>query len=29
MKTARKMFDVQEVVDDPDKEVYSREKLFL
>ncbi|KAG9190726.1 protein N-lysine methyltransferase METTL21A [Alternaria panax] len=29
MKTARKMFDVQEVDDDPDKEVYSREKLFL
>ncbi|KAI4630563.1 hypothetical protein J4E80_001501 [Alternaria sp. BMP 0032] len=29
MKTARKMFHVQEVDDDPDKEVYSREKLFL
>ncbi|EMD97817.1 hypothetical protein COCC4DRAFT_173875 [Bipolaris maydis ATCC 48331] len=29
MKTARKMFDVQEVDDDPDKDVYSREKLFL
>lgn len=29
MKTARKMFNVQEVEDDPDKEVYSREKLFL
>lgn len=29
MKTARKMFNVEEVVDDPDKEVYSREKLFL
>jgi hypothetical protein len=29
MKAARKMFDVQEVDDDPDKEVYSREKLFL
>ncbi|KAJ4365170.1 Protein-lysine N-methyltransferase efm6 [Neocucurbitaria cava] len=29
MKTARKMFEVQEVDDDPDKEVYSREKLFL
>ena len=29
MKTARKMFNVQEVEDDPEKEVYSREKLFL
>ncbi|RMZ69467.1 hypothetical protein GMOD_00006282 [Pyrenophora seminiperda CCB06] len=29
MKTARKMFDVNEVDDDLDKEVYSREKLFL
>ncbi|KAH7401607.1 putative methyltransferase-domain-containing protein [Pyrenochaeta sp. MPI-SDFR-AT-0127] len=29
MKSARKMFDVQEVNDDPDNEVYSREKLFL
>lgn len=29
MKTAKKMFEVQEVVDDPDKEIYSREKLFL
>jgi predicted nicotinamide N-methyase len=29
MKRARKMFDVQEVDDDPGKEVYSREKLFL
>ncbi|KAF1839192.1 hypothetical protein BDW02DRAFT_575670 [Decorospora gaudefroyi] len=29
MKKARKMFDVQVVDDDPDKEVYSREKLFL
>ncbi|EOA85813.1 uncharacterized protein SETTUDRAFT_151867 [Exserohilum turcica Et28A] len=29
MKTARKMFDVQEVDDDPDKQIYSREKLFL
>ncbi|KAI4960499.1 hypothetical protein J4E86_002121 [Alternaria arbusti] len=29
MKAARKMFHVQEVDDDPDKEVYSREKLFL
>lgn len=29
MKTAKRMFDVQEVEDDPDKPVYSREKLFL
>jgi hypothetical protein len=29
MKAARKMFDVKEVVDDPDKEVYSRENLYL
>lgn len=29
MKTARKLFDVEVVDDDPDKEVYSREKLFL
>ena len=29
MKAARKMFDVKAVEDDPDKEVYSREKLFL
>ncbi|KAF1849851.1 uncharacterized protein K460DRAFT_411659 [Cucurbitaria berberidis CBS 394.84] len=29
MKTARKLFNVQEVDDDPDREVYSREKLFL
>jgi predicted nicotinamide N-methyase len=29
VKTARKMFNVDEVDDDPDKEVYSREKLFL
>jgi hypothetical protein len=29
MKAARKMFDVREVVDDPDKEVYSRENLYL
>lgn len=29
MKSVRKMFDVQEVDDDPDREVYSREKLFL
>jgi len=29
MKTAKKQFDVQEVEDDPDKSIYSREKLFL
>jgi protein N-lysine methyltransferase METTL21A len=29
MKTAKKMFDVKEVEDDPDREVYSRESLFL
>lgn len=29
MKTARKMFKVEEVDDDPDKEVYSRENIFL
>ena len=29
MKVAKKMFDVKEVEDDPDKEVYSRQSLFL
>jgi hypothetical protein len=29
MKVARKMFDVKQVDDDPDKETYSRESLFL
>jgi hypothetical protein len=29
MKVAKKMFDVKEVEDDPDKEVYSRQRLFL
>jgi predicted nicotinamide N-methyase len=29
MKVAKKMFKVEEVQDDPDKEVYSRENLFL
>jgi hypothetical protein len=29
MKTAGKMFDVQEVDDDPDKPVWSKERLFL
>lgn len=29
MKVARKMFNVKEVDDDPDKEVYSRDNLFL
>lgn len=29
MKTAGKMFDVQEVDDDPDKEIWSKERLFL
>jgi hypothetical protein len=29
MKTAKKMFEVRQVEDDPDREVYSRENLFL
>lgn len=29
LKVARKMFDVREVDDDPDKDVWSRESLFL
>ena len=29
MKVARKLFKVEEVGDDPDKEVYSRENIFL
>ncbi|KAL5380338.1 hypothetical protein DPSP01_007912 [Paraphaeosphaeria sporulosa] len=29
MKVARKMFDVKEVEDDPDKKIYSRQSLFL
>ena len=29
MKVARKMFNVKEVEDDPDKEIWSREGLFL
>jgi hypothetical protein len=29
MKTAKKIFNVEEVEDDPDKIVYTREKLFL
>jgi hypothetical protein len=29
MKTAKRLFDVAEVDDDPDKEIWSREKLFL
>lgn len=29
MKTARKLFNVEEVDDDPDKDVWTREKLFL
>ena len=29
MKTAGKMFDVREVEDDPDKPVWSKERLFL
>lgn len=29
MKTARKVFDVKHVEDDPDKQVYERESLFL
>lgn len=29
VKTARKLFHVEEVRDDPDREVWEREKLFL
>ncbi|KAF2280584.1 uncharacterized protein EI97DRAFT_428674 [Westerdykella ornata] len=29
MKTARKMFRVEEVEDDPEREIYSRENIFL
>lgn len=29
MKTAKKLFDVEEVLDDPDRETYSRQSLFL
>jgi hypothetical protein len=29
MKVARKMFKVEEVGDDPDREVYSRQSIFL
>jgi hypothetical protein len=29
MKVAKKIFDVKQVEDDPDKEIYSRESLFL
>ncbi|KAL5120102.1 Protein-lysine N-methyltransferase efm6 [Pleosporales sp. CAS-2024a] len=29
IKVAKKMFDVKQVDDDPDKEIYSRENLFL
>lgn len=29
MKVARKMFQVEEVLDDPEKEVYGRQGLFL
>lgn len=29
MKVAKKMFKVEEIQDDPDKSVYSRENLFL
>jgi hypothetical protein len=29
MKVAKKMFDVKQIDDDPDKEIYSRENLFL
>jgi hypothetical protein len=29
VKVARKMFDVREVEDDPDKGIYERESLFL
>jgi hypothetical protein len=29
MKTAKKMFEITQVEDDPDREIYSRENLFL
>jgi hypothetical protein len=29
MKTARKLFDVEDVMDDVDRNVWSREKIFL
>lgn len=29
MKAARKMFDVQEVEDDPDEEIYARQNVYL
>jgi hypothetical protein len=29
MKVAKKMFDVKHIDNDPDKEIYSRENLFL
>jgi hypothetical protein len=29
MKTARKLFDVEDVMDDVDREIWSREKIFL
>jgi protein N-lysine methyltransferase METTL21A len=29
IKTARKLFDVKEVLDDPERHIWSKEKLFL
>jgi hypothetical protein len=29
MKTARKLFSVQEVDDDPDRDIYAKENIFL
>lgn len=29
MKSARKMFEVQEVLDDPDRDIYTRDKVYL
>lgn len=29
MKAAKKLFDVEEVADDPDREICSKENLFL
>ena len=29
MKTAKKLFNIEEVMNDPDREVYSRESLFM
>lgn len=29
MKAAKKMFDIQDVADDPDRDVYARENITL